>query len=119
MIRPKADQDLDDQAAYYADRESSALGHRFLIAAHETFALLATRPEMGWHSKLMDSRLIAVRVFRIRGFEKVLIIYHPTENGIDILRVIHGSSAPPPRGIKITFVEGENMGDFPAEWTRI
>jgi len=91
VISPKADQDLDDQATYYADRESSALGHRFLVAAHETFALLATQPEMGWHPRLTHLELLAARVFRIREFEKALIIYRPTKNGIDILRVIHGS----------------------------
>jgi plasmid stabilization system protein ParE len=47
LIRPKADQDLDDQAYYYGVERSPALGHRFLVAAHETFALLATQPEMG------------------------------------------------------------------------
>jgi toxin ParE1/3/4 len=91
LIRPQADQDLDDQAAYYSDQESPTLGHRFLVAAHETFALLATQPQMGWHPRLVHPELPSARVFRIRGFEKTLIIYRPIENGIDILRVIHGS----------------------------
>ena len=52
VVRPKADQDLDDQAHYLAMEASPEVGHRFLVAAHETFALLATQPEMGWHFRL-------------------------------------------------------------------
>jgi plasmid stabilization system protein ParE len=52
VVRPKADQDLDDQAYYYATVASPEVGHRFLVAAHETFALLATQPQMGWHFRL-------------------------------------------------------------------
>lgn len=32
FIRPKADQDLDDQAYYLAHKATAALGHRFLVA---------------------------------------------------------------------------------------
>ena len=49
VVRPKADQDLDDQAYYLATQADPEVGHRFLLAAHETFSLLATQPEMGWH----------------------------------------------------------------------
>ena len=52
-IRPKADQDLDDQAHYFATHASPEVGHKFLLAAHETFSLLATQPEMGWHCRLI------------------------------------------------------------------
>ena len=51
-LRPKADQDLDEQAYYLATEASPEAGHRFLVAAHETFALLASQPEMGWRSRL-------------------------------------------------------------------
>ena len=47
VVRPKADQDLDDQAYYYGAEVSPELGHRFLVAAHHTFALLATQPKWG------------------------------------------------------------------------
>jgi len=43
LVRPKADRDLDDQAYYLAARSTPELGHRFLLAAHETFALLASK----------------------------------------------------------------------------
>lgn len=91
VIRPKADQDLDDQAFYYATEGSPELGHRFLVSAHETFSLLSTQPDMGWNPKLRLPELRGLRLFRVSGFEKLLILYRPLENGVEILRVVHGS----------------------------
>lgn len=51
-VRPKAAQDLEDQAYCYATVASPELGHRFLVAAHDTFALLAGQPNMGWDARL-------------------------------------------------------------------
>jgi plasmid stabilization system protein ParE len=79
VVRPKADHDLEEQAFYYATEARPELGHRFLVAAHECFTLLATQPEMGWHPKLKLPELKDVRVFRINGFEKILVLYRPIE----------------------------------------
>ena len=91
VIRPKADQDLDDQAFYLATEAAPEVGHRFLVAAHETFSLLATQPEMGWHRRLKVDGIASLRVFRVSGFEKVLVLYQPYPDGVEILRVVHGS----------------------------
>lgn len=91
VVRPKADEDLDNQGYYYATEASPELGHRFLVAAHETFSLLATQPHMGWLPKLKHPGLTGLRVFRVTGFEKLLILYRPLEDGIEVLRVVHGS----------------------------
>jgi toxin ParE1/3/4 len=90
-VRPRADLDLDDQAYYYATAASPEVGHRFLVVAHDTFALLATQPNMGWRSRLRHSDLKDLRVFRVKGFERMLILYLPRPDGIEILRVVHGS----------------------------
>jgi toxin ParE1/3/4 len=91
LIRPKADQDLEEQAFYLAQQARPELGHRFLVAAHETFTLLASNPAIGWHSQLDHPQLTNLRFFRISGFEKMLVLYLPVLSGIEILRVIHGS----------------------------
>ena len=91
VIRPKADQDLGDHAFYYAFEGSPEVGHRFLVSAHETFSLLSTQPDMGWNPKLRLSELRGLRLFRVTGFEKILILYRPLKNSVEILRVIHGS----------------------------
>jgi len=91
VLRPKADQDLDDQAYYLATRSGPELGHRFLLAAHETFVLLATQPKIGWHPRLKHPSLDSLRVFQVSGFEKMLVFYRPLPDGVEILRVVHGS----------------------------
>jgi plasmid stabilization system protein ParE len=45
-IRPKANQDLDEQALYLAVHGTPELGHRFLRAAREAFAVLTKRPHI-------------------------------------------------------------------------
>ena len=91
LLSPKADRDLDDQAFYLAAEASVEVGHRFLVSAHETFALLATQPEMGWRLHLQHPDLIQLRVFPISHFENILLLYLPRNDGVDILRVVHGS----------------------------
>jgi toxin ParE1/3/4 len=91
LIRPKADQDLEDHAFYLAKKAESSVGHRFLVAAHETFSLLATKPRIGWRPRLRAPELKAVRVFRVSGFEKMVVLYQPKPEGVEIVRVVHGS----------------------------
>jgi toxin ParE1/3/4 len=91
VVRPKADQDLEDQAYYYATAASPEIGHRFLVAAHDTFALLATQPNMGWHARLRHTDLEGLRLFPVTDFERILLLYLPLLDGVEILRVVHGS----------------------------
>ena len=90
-IRPRAGQDLDDQAYFFATHASPDIGHRFLLAAHETFSLLATQPRMGWPCRVKHAALAPLRVFRVSGFERMLVLYRPLQDGVDILRVVDGS----------------------------
>ncbi len=91
LIRPRADADLDAQAYYYATTANVDIGHRFLVAAHDTFFLLATQPEMGWDARLKHPGLKSLRVFRVTGFERILVLYKPMPDGVEIVRVVHGS----------------------------
>jgi len=91
LIRPRADRYLEDQAYYLSTKASPTVGHRFLVAAHETFSLLATQPEIGWHPRSRNPELNSLRVFRISAFKKMLVLYRPISEGVEVLRVIHGS----------------------------
>jgi toxin ParE1/3/4 len=91
VVRPKADHDLGEQAYYFATEAGPELGHRFLLAAHETFSRLAGQPQMGWHARLKNPLLASLRVFRVSGFDKMLVLYRPSPAGVEILRVVHGS----------------------------
>ena len=61
---------------------------RFLAAADETFSLLASQPNIGWHARLRTPALGTLRMFRVAGFERMLILYRPLEDGVDILRIV-------------------------------
>ena len=76
LVRPKADRDLDEQAYYLATEASPEIGHRFLVATHETFALLAAQPRMGRHFQLRH--VSGVRVFRLKNFKSMLRLYRPS-----------------------------------------
>ncbi len=91
VVRPLADFDLDELAFYYTTAANNDLGQRFLAAAHDTFALLAEQPQIGWHSRIRRVSLREMRVFRVKGFGKILVLYLPLPNTIEVLRVIHGS----------------------------
>jgi plasmid stabilization system protein ParE len=64
-VKPKADRDLDDYADYLAREAGVDVALDFLSASHETFALLAGNPNMGWSSRLKSPALKALRVFRV------------------------------------------------------
>lgn len=46
---------------------------------------------MGWYSRLKNPALVALRVFRVSGFERMLVLYRPRPDGVEILRVVHAS----------------------------
>lgn len=91
LIRPKADQDLENQSFYLARHAGLEIGHRFLVAAHETFVFLSRNPDIGWRPRLRAPELENVRVFSISGFEKMLVFYRSLDERIEILRIVHGS----------------------------
>jgi toxin ParE1/3/4 len=91
VVLPNADRDLDDEADYLVKEAGLEVGLSFLAAAQETFRLLASQPDMGWHCRLKNPALASVRMFRVRRFERFLIFYRPAPESIQILRVIHSS----------------------------
>jgi toxin ParE1/3/4 len=90
-VLPAADGDLDDQAGYLAEHASLETALRFYDAAAASFATLARMPAMGERWPSVAPRLAGVRVWRVEGFPKHLIFYRPTDDGIDIVRVLHGA----------------------------
>jgi toxin ParE1/3/4 len=88
--RPAVNRDLIDCFVYIAgDSEESAV--RFLRAAEETFLDLAGMPGMGVTTSFGDSGDRNLRRCRIRGFDNFLIFYRPTEDGVEVIRVLHGA----------------------------
>lgn len=91
LVRPAADCDLDEQAKYLAARRDMETGLRFYRAAEETFELLALQSEMGRATEYRSAFLAGVRMFPLKRFPKHLVFYRPLENGIEVIRVLHGA----------------------------
>lgn len=90
-VQPLARTELAEQATYLEIEGGDGLADRFLDAAESTFRLLASHGKIGWQARVPHLRAKGIRVFRIRGFERLLVVYRPTEEGVDILRVLHSS----------------------------
>lgn len=88
--KPHAKLDLVEIAGHISeDSLDSAL--RFIDAAEVSFNLLASSPEIGRNCDFSDPESANMRLWRVKGFEKYLIFYRPIPDGVDIVRVIHGS----------------------------
>ena len=90
-VLPAADRDLDELAAYLETEASLETALRFYDAASSTFARIAGMPSIGERWSSSHPRLAALRVWRIEGFENHIVFYRPVDDGIDIVRVLHGS----------------------------
>ena len=87
---PQSRRDVDDAAVFLAE-ESSAIAFRFLEAVEQTLRGLVKMPEMGALRHYQKPELEGLRMMPVRGFEKYLIFYRPTDDGIEIFRVLHAS----------------------------
>ena len=89
--KPRALRDLARHAAYLEEHANLSTAERFLDVAEDAFARLAAMPNMGRRREMRSTRFAALRQWPIRNFENYLIFYQPIENGIEVLRVLHGA----------------------------
>ena len=61
---------------------------RFLIAAEDTFYAIARNPDIG--SQRSFRKLVGVRSWPVKSFEKYLIFYKKRDGTVVVGRVIHG-----------------------------
>lgn len=74
----------------YIGAENPDAAEQFLEATEAALAKLAAMPRMGRRWRSEDPRLDAMRVWPIPGW-KYLVFYRPVEQGIDVVRVLHGA----------------------------
>ncbi len=92
IVRPAAIADLRDTFLYLG-QNSIERARNFVSAAEETFEQLVAMPHLGAPRKLPDSGFHNLRQWPVKGFKNYLIFYRPfaSSNGIEVLRVLHGS----------------------------
>jgi toxin ParE1/3/4 len=88
--QPRARRDIV-ACALYIEEQNPRAARRFLAAVERTINGLAASPWIGPRRDYDNPRLVGLRMFPVRGFEKHLIFYRPTENGIEIVRVLHAA----------------------------
>ena len=93
-----------EEAAVYIGLESSESAMRFIDAVEKTMRLLSGNPGLGIARTLTRRKLLGLRSFPVKGFEKYLVFYLPHEHGIEVLRVLHGARDLP------TVLEDEGFG---------
>lgn len=86
---PQAKQDLLEHVLYLANI-NPALAESFIEASEVAFEKLAQMPRKGQRQEFKSPELAEARRWFIPGFDKYLIFYRPIEDGVEILRVLHG-----------------------------
>jgi toxin ParE1/3/4 len=87
---PEAKADLIDVYVFIGQRSLDA-ANRSLRAADTTFERLAARPGVNPTYETGYPAYPVVRVATVDRFKKYLIFYRPIDDGIEVLRVVHGA----------------------------
>lgn len=90
--RLKARQDLVDIYRYYAREAGLSVAQRFFAQVEATVTRLAGMPGMGTHYDLDHAVLAELRFFPVSRFRMYLVFYRPVPGGIEIIRVLHGTT---------------------------
>jgi plasmid stabilization system protein ParE len=60
-------------------------------AALETLDLLAQSPELGQVMPRSKKKYGDVRIWQVKGFPNHLVFYRPSDDRIEVLRILHAS----------------------------
>jgi toxin ParE1/3/4 len=90
QISPLASQDFDEIYTYISQNNPNA-ALRFFDAARETFAKIATTPNLGRIYQTQNQNLTGLRKWGIKGFKSYIIFYLIREDVLIIVRIIHGA----------------------------
>jgi toxin ParE1/3/4 len=106
LKREAAKRDLVAQWVWYAENATIEVADRFLQASDNTLTLLATQPDSGSAFFVTKPELQGMRRFPVSdGFERILLFYFPLQDGVDLVRVVHGS-----RDLERPLLEGFFVG---------
>ena len=92
LVQPDARRDAREIFDFLAQSDAKR-ANRFLDALESTAKSLVAFPNMGSPRSSNDSRLHNLRVWPVQGFRAYLLFYRSlvSNNGIEILRVLHHS----------------------------
>jgi toxin ParE1/3/4 len=86
-----ATDDIREQADYYRQRAGLPVALRFVDNAERAFEQLAAMPKIGPLLGLDELPYEDIRRWHIDGFDRLIILYRETQDGIEVIRVLHTS----------------------------
>jgi plasmid stabilization system protein ParE len=90
--------DFDQQYRWYLEQANEEVAERFLRAVGETLELLLMQPDLGRRRKFRNRALAEFRSFQVKTpFQKLLIFYRHTADGVSAERLPHGARDLPRR----------------------
>lgn len=84
-LTPAAEKDLEKIWRYSAESWGPQQANLYLDEMLAIFDLIVENPNMGWQYQELTPSV------RLHIYKSHLIVYLPTENGIDIVRLLHQS----------------------------
>lgn len=88
VTRRRAAEDIDEHAAYIAERNTAA-AFRFLDCVEDTFQTLRRHPRIG--SRRLDRIVTGLRAWPVSGFEAYVVLYFGGPRTIQVVRVVHAA----------------------------
>ncbi len=89
-VRPQVWSDLREIALVIAENSLEA-SDRFLLDAESAFERLTQMPALGSARRFRRKSLKGLRLWPLPQFPKYLVLYYPFEDGVEIVRVVHGA----------------------------
>jgi toxin ParE1/3/4 len=90
FLWPKAREDVIHIRRYIAE-DNPEVAEAFHDAFQEACSALLDLPEMGSRRHFGNPNLRGLRMLLVPKFEKYLIFYLNTDDGLEVVRVIHGA----------------------------
>lgn len=90
IVRVQADDDVTALTARVA-ATSPRTAARFVDRLHRTFQLLETFPHLGSALPAALGLDPALRFMTMRRYHRVVIVYLPLPDGVDVVRVVEGN----------------------------
>ncbi len=88
---PAVRRDLVEIFVRLSRQGSVKTARRFLSEVDKSFDRIANRPGIGARFEPGESNLEQLRVATVSRFKHYLVFYRPIDDGIEVLRVLHGA----------------------------
>ena len=91
VMRPRADQDIEEIGEFFAEQGGEPLVVRFLLAVGKTIDFMCENPKAGSPRFVRNPNLEGLRSWPVSGFDDIRLYYlQPDERTLRVIRVLHG-----------------------------